>query len=185
MTDQCLYEQLSEDWRNRDRITWQLPAVLVVVAGLLLSQVFWKNGVEQQVENWLLWGGFGFTLLFTIILARNLYLQAVGADLIRIIQTGGDDIEEAREGALRIPLRRTKYGRSQMLKDFVKPISSVLLLMLCAFIVGLFLYLLIDDCVCGFVGGILSAFFCTGCILCYSYKKYKVKGKVSGQHQTS
>ncbi len=34
------YEQLSADWRHRDSLTWQMPAVLLVIAGVLVGEGF-------------------------------------------------------------------------------------------------------------------------------------------------
>ena len=142
---QCLYEQLSEDWRSRDRITWQLPSVLVVVGGLLLIGIFGGLGeisVDPVVRKWLLKGGLVFASLFTIMLTRNLYHQAVSHDLMDKIQEG--KAHKAIVGAGRIPKRRKEYKFPNMIADIIlKPISSALLLLfLCPSIVGLFSFLL-------------------------------------------
>ena len=34
------YQELSADWRHRDSLTWQVPAVIVAVAGFLVSKGF-------------------------------------------------------------------------------------------------------------------------------------------------
>ncbi len=34
------YEQVSEDWRHRDNLTWQLPSILLVVGGVALGTAF-------------------------------------------------------------------------------------------------------------------------------------------------
>lgn len=33
-------EQLPADWRHRDSLTWQMPAVLLVIAGMLVAEGF-------------------------------------------------------------------------------------------------------------------------------------------------
>ena len=176
--DQCLYEQLSEDWRHRDRITWQLPAVLVVVGGLLLGGPFGIFIVDPRVKNWLLLVGFVFACLLTIMLVRNLYLQAVGNDLMETIRNVGTpkkssgEVDKARRGAQRIPQRRTGYRFGDMLKD-PKPISSVFLVGLCLFIAGLFAYLLFDSC-WWFAGGSLISLVVALVLVCYSYRYQKV-----------
>jgi len=70
------YEQVSEDWRHRDVLTWQLPAVLVVVGGVLVREAF-----DQQTPPWI--GAFMLLLAvalawcLTMALKQNLDLQSM------------------------------------------------------------------------------------------------------------
>ena len=140
------YEQLSEDWRNRDRITWGLLGVIVIVGGLLLVGIYGSNGsndteVQKQVKETLSWAGFSFALLCTIMLLRNLYLQAVGADLMACIKGEGEQVKEALDYAGRVPIRRDSIGFCNLIQNIFKTISSFLLILLCASTAGLFIYL--------------------------------------------
>lgn len=64
MKDNHDYEQLSDDWRHRDQLTWQLPSVLVAVSGALITVVFQFEKLTE-VRYYLLWGGLLFAgLLF-------------------------------------------------------------------------------------------------------------------------
>ena len=38
--DQIEYEQLSQDWRHRDLLTWRFPSFLILVEGILVAQAF-------------------------------------------------------------------------------------------------------------------------------------------------
>ncbi len=87
MNDNHDYEQLSDDWRHRDQLTWQLPSVLVVIIGALITIVHEFKNLDD-VENYLLWGGLFFAGLLTIALGQNLYFQTVAEDLMDAIGSG-------------------------------------------------------------------------------------------------
>lgn len=67
-------DEFYEDWRHRDRLTWQIPSVVVVVGGILLAAAF-ATDIEEVAKGFLL--GFGITLssFMTTMLAQNLYYQ--------------------------------------------------------------------------------------------------------------
>ncbi len=67
------YEQLSEDWRHRDQLTWQLPSVLVAVSGALITTVFQFEDSLGDIRFVLLWAGVIFAALLTTALGQNLY----------------------------------------------------------------------------------------------------------------
>lgn len=174
--DRLIYQQLSEDWRHRDRMTWQLPSVLIIVGGLLLALIFnVESPVESSVKDYLLWGGFVFTLLLTFFLTRNTYLQAVGADLMERIREGGNEADVARRGARRIPWRRKNYSFSDMRGDFLKPLSAIFQLVVCSLIAGLLVFLVKNgSCVWWFFSGMAASFATVVFVICYSYLKFKV-----------
>jgi len=37
------YNQISEDWRHRDKLTWQLPSVVIVIGSALTAAAFTLN----------------------------------------------------------------------------------------------------------------------------------------------
>ena len=34
------YSQISQDWRHRDNLTWQIPSIIVVIGGALITAAF-------------------------------------------------------------------------------------------------------------------------------------------------
>lgn len=79
MKDEIEYQELSADWRHRDSLTWQMPAVIVAVTGLLVSK-----GVELigKIDPVIVRAIFIFTTAFavclTIALWQNLRIQGKG-----------------------------------------------------------------------------------------------------------
>ena len=100
MTNNHDYQQLSDDWRHRDQLTWQLPSVLVVITGALVAIVHEFQNLDQ-VGNYLLWGCLIFAGLLTIALGQNLYFQTVAEDLMDAMGSGeavrGSSIPRRRE----------------------------------------------------------------------------------------
>ncbi len=94
------YEQLSDDWRHRDELTWQLPSVLVAISGGLITIVFGFDKLDH-LQVYLLWGGLIFAGLLTIALGQNIYFQTTAEDLMDAINDG----MQVRGSS--IPIRRT------------------------------------------------------------------------------
>ena len=122
MEDQDL-KRLSDDWRHRDQLTWQLPSVLVAVSGALVSAVFALDLAE--VKNYLLWGGVVFAGLLSTALAQNIYFQTVAEDLMDARET------DNRVKGHPLPRRRTNGSTSVKLfgRSAVKIGSSGLFLL--------------------------------------------------------
>ncbi len=133
------YEQLSEDWRHRDQLTWQLPSVLVAVSGALITAVFQFEAKLGDVRLALLWAGVIFAALLTIALGQNLYYQTVTEDLIDAIEN--DD----RVRADRIPKPRVDGPsfRAMLMHAFLKT-GSAGLFVLSAGLTGFIGYLISD-----------------------------------------
>ena len=93
----------SADWRHRDQLTWQMPAVMVAVSGGLMAAAFQLDEL-QVIRVYLLWAGGLFSGLVTVALGQNIYYQRVASDLIVAIQDG------KRVQATRVPKRRTGAG---------------------------------------------------------------------------
>ena len=124
MTDNLDYKQLSDDWRHRDQLTWQLPSVLVVISVALITMVFQFEELAH-LQVYFLWGGLLFAGLLSITLWRNLYFQAVAEDLMDAIKNG----ERVRGD--RIPKRRANglsFG-AFMIRGFLKTGSTGLFLL--------------------------------------------------------
>ena len=80
MNNEIEYQELSADWRHRDSLTWQMPAVIVAVVGLLASKGFELIGVVAPVIVWTIFiftTGFAFCL--TVALGQNLFIQGKGS----------------------------------------------------------------------------------------------------------
>ncbi len=145
------YRQLTEDWRNRDRMTWQMPAFLVVIGGILIVSALSQLGNDPNVKNAILLIGLLFNWVFTIFLTRNLYLQGLGQKLLdeirdTIINDKRGCWVEIMERARRIPLHNKTYGFWSACGNFFTTISSVcLLLLVSSAITGFFAYFLLDS----------------------------------------
>lgn len=90
------YNQISEDWRHRDKLTWQLPSVIVVIGSASMAAAFTLNIDLQYLyvirPILLLFGGF-LSLCLTFALKENLWYQiGSGETLIKIVQDKGDKI---------------------------------------------------------------------------------------------
>ncbi len=80
------YEQASEDWRHRDQLTWQMPAILVVVGGLLVAEAFkLPDDAPSWVRDALLLFAFGLSISLTLALSQNLILQGKDRKIIETI----------------------------------------------------------------------------------------------------
>lgn len=76
------YEQLSQDWRHRDVLTWQFPSVLILVGGVLVAQAFGLSGEPPWIRSVPLGLGAGLATCLTIALRQNLRLQQANKDAI-------------------------------------------------------------------------------------------------------
>jgi len=90
------YKQISEDWRHRDNLTWQLPSVVIVIGSALTAAAFTLDIDLQYLyvirPILLLFGGF-LSLCLTYALKENLWYQiGSGEALIKIAQNKGDEI---------------------------------------------------------------------------------------------
>ena len=121
MNDQIEYQELSADWRHRDTLTWQMPAVIVAVVGLLVSQGFKLIGDVASVIVWTIFiFATGFASCLTVALGQNLLIQSKNASSLKSI-----------------------YGNTTRFAFL--PIGSISLLVLCILLTGflfLFLYML-------------------------------------------
>ena len=178
LPNHCIYEQLSEDWRNRDRMTWQIPAVLIIVGGIFVVSVFGEQ-FNLEEEKWiavgLLASGLFFVWVLTVFLTRNAYFQAVGDDLMERIKNGDEEqLCKARSGARRLPKRLENYSFRSAFRDSCVKLSSLLLILLCVGI-GIFFTLLLlqilEKCVWWVVGGGLFYFLTPLGIVWFSWVK--------------
>jgi hypothetical protein len=135
------YKQLSEDWRNRDRMAWQIPAFLVAIGGASIISAFSDLGDNPIVRNAILVIGLLFNWVFTIFLTRNTYLQGLGMGLLKdirdaIIKGRKRDLVVLKQCARRVPLHTKDYKLWPAIRNFITPLSTVCLLSLCCVITG-------------------------------------------------
>lgn len=76
-------KEILEYWRHRDSLTWQLPAFLVLVTGVLLIGAYTLN-ISQEWESIIrivvLGLAWFFSLSILIMLSQNLYYQYLHED---------------------------------------------------------------------------------------------------------
>lgn len=94
------YEQASEDWRHRDTLTWQMPAVLVVVGGVVVAEAFkLPAGTPIYIRHVLLLFALGLAVSLTIALTQNIYLQGKSCELIKTLNSETKRFEFKRFGS--------------------------------------------------------------------------------------
>lgn len=72
--DEIDFDQFYNDWRHRDRLTWEIPSIVAVIGGALIIGAYWA-----AIEWWVRALAFGLALFFVstlgVMLAQNLYYQ--------------------------------------------------------------------------------------------------------------
>ena len=127
--DQIEYEQLSQDWRHRDMLTWRFPSFLILVEGILVAQAFRLSAEPPWIRSVLLGLGAGLAICLTIALIQNLQLQKNNADSVEEL------LERANEESTRF--RFTRRG-SYILLGFCVLVCFILIGLLCASLSGVF-----------------------------------------------
>lgn len=132
-------DEFYEDWRHRDRLTWQIPSVVVAVGGLLVAAAFAAN--NEVVKSFLLGFGIAFSSFMTTMLAQNLYYQDLDMHWLDNSTRPGKPIPphiSPREGFL----KRLSHVFS------LKRWGSTLLLMLCFGVAASLTFLFINTFTC-------------------------------------
>lgn len=81
--DELEYEQASEDWRHRDSLTWQIPAVIVVVGSVAIVEAFnLSNDIPFGIRIWVFLFSFALAFCLSFALSQNLNLQKRSRDII-------------------------------------------------------------------------------------------------------
>jgi len=143
------YQQISEDWRHRDNLTWQIPSIIVVIGGALITAAFALNTDPKYlciVRPILLGFGALLSLCLTFALAQNLWYQVgSGEALIKIANDEGYNLPKDEMRRTLSPKDFCISKKREFIKRlFTKLTGSTLLLILCiciAFILsGLFIW---------------------------------------------
>ena len=148
--DEVEYSQISADWRHRDNLTWQIPSVIVVVGGALVTAAFGLEidpGWEYTVRLILLAIGALFSLMLSIALGQNLRYQ-VGSEsaLEKLLSGKGKEIPRVR-GKARRTLSPRDLGLSE--RDVARRLvtgltGSFFLLVLCWLVTFVLIALLVS-----------------------------------------
>ncbi len=94
------YEQATEDWRHRDTLTWQIPAVLIVVGGVVVAEAFkMPAGTPIFIKHVLLLFALGLAVCLTVALTQNIYLQGKSCELIKELNSETKRLEFKRFGS--------------------------------------------------------------------------------------
>ena len=96
---QIEYIQVSEDWRHRDSLTWQMPTALVVAGGVLIAEAFNLPDQNVWLRPYILLAAFGLAASLTVALWQNLDLQRKNRTLIQKLYPGTERFGFARLGS--------------------------------------------------------------------------------------
>jgi hypothetical protein len=92
-SDSIEYNQISEDWRHRDNLTWQLPSVILVIGSALIVTAFGLD-IDLRYLNTVrvILLGLGALLAFSLTwaLIQNLWYQVGSSQaLINLLNNNG------------------------------------------------------------------------------------------------
>lgn len=85
------YEEISNDWRHRDNLTWQIPSLLSAIAGGLVAAAYTVNlSAEHQHGIRLMLLGFaaGLSICLTFALGQNLLYQLGSGRALELLREG-------------------------------------------------------------------------------------------------
>jgi hypothetical protein len=69
------FKQYYEDWRHRDNLTWQIPAVTTVIGSGIIIGSYMATAITWCVKALAFGLGAFFSATLTVMLAQNLYYQ--------------------------------------------------------------------------------------------------------------
>ncbi len=109
------YNQISEDWRHRDKLTWQIPSIIVIIGGALIVAAF-KDGQSSIVKPILLGFGAILSLCLTFALGQNLWYQVGSGEALKKLVNGQKNL-----------LSKDRMMRALSPKDFNISISQFII----------------------------------------------------------
>ena len=137
------YSEISNDWRHRDNLTWQIPSLLSAIAGGLVAAAYTVNipaDYERAIRLMLLGFAAGLSVCLTFALGQNLLYQLGSGKALERLRVGG----EIPEGKFPRGLWPKDLGLSwkDVLKRlFGRLLGSTMLLILCLSITGCVIWL--------------------------------------------
>lgn len=143
--DEEEYNQISEDWRHRDNLTWQIPSVVAAITGGLIVAAFSIDTMNTIIKPTLLGIGAALSLCLTFALAQNLYYQvASGEALIIIVNAKACKIPKNKMRRTLTPGDLNISTRDFIKKLFPRLVGSAFLFILCFLIALTSLGLFVD-----------------------------------------
>ena len=138
------YDQISQDWRHRDNLTWQIPSIIVIIGGALIVAAYGLDISPEYIgiiRPILLGFGTFLSACLTVSLAQNLIYQVgSGEALKKIIKGEGNKIPKNKLRRTLSPKDFNISKREVVSILFHELTGSTLLLLLC---IGLTLTLFI------------------------------------------
>lgn len=137
-------KQYYEDWRHRDRLTWQIPTVVIAVGGMLIATAYGYQ-LEPMIRSLMFWPGAFFAGTMTTMLAQNLYYQWRDAEHISNLSPRNKPVSRpippsvGKEGDW-----RWKHPCGTIIG--FSTLGSTLLLICCLSVFGTLCYLFISEC---------------------------------------
>jgi hypothetical protein len=130
--DEVEYNQISEDWRHRDNLTWQIPSVIVGIGGALIAAAFALD-IDPQIRPILLGFGALLSLCLTFALIQNLWYQVgSGEALIKIINGQRNKIPKDKARRTLNPTKDFDISKWNFIKRlFTTLAGSTFLVILC------------------------------------------------------
>lgn len=145
--DEEEYKEISEDWRHRDNLTWQIPSIIVAIGGALIVAAFALDIDPKHlciIRPILLGFGAFLSLCLTFALAQNLWYQVgSGEALEKIINGKGDTLGKSKMRRTISPKNVDICKQEFITRLFKRLTGSALLLILCICIALIFLVLFI------------------------------------------
>jgi len=141
-----IYAQISEDWRHRDNITWQIPSVVIAIGGSAIVAAFALDidpDYARVVRLAILFIASSLSFCLTLALTQNLFYQiACGKALERLEK--GIELPSLKDRSCRT-LKPSDFrieGRFNLLIEILRKLTgSLALLLVCHFITIVLIYL--------------------------------------------
>ena len=133
------YHQLSEDWRHRDVLTWQMPVRIATIAGGSLTLAFTTAETAILKDAYLLMGGT-LVLVLSFTLLQNLWFQAGSTKSLSLILQGETDKIPKAKGRRAISPKELGISRTDFFKMMIVSLTGSTILLFLGVIMSAFLF---------------------------------------------
>ena len=113
--DEIEYIQISQDWRHRDNLTWQLPSLIVAIGGAVIAAAFTLD-MTPLIKAVLLGFGAFLSLCLNFALKENLHYQVGSGEALTKIVKG----EKIPENVPRRIIKPEDLGIKNWKKELVR-----------------------------------------------------------------
>ena len=156
ISDHHFYSEISQDWRHRDNLTWQIPVILFAVTAAIFAAAFKLS--EPALNScafllpYLYFVGFLVSLAFNVMLIQNLLYQ-LGSDyaLQKLEQTASIETSNLVSQRMIYPIFKKNWK-----KLFSHLTGSSMLLLISIFIMIFFIVISINSYVYSMVSSDLN-----------------------------